>query len=291
MMRKLFPLLLACLVISCGRDTDDSKDKIITVSIAPFSYFVEKIAGDDFKVNIMVPAGADPHVYEPFPGQISKLRKSVAYISNGFLGFEMNWLDRFYEANPGMKKLSLGDAIEPLNSSDHHDGDHSESADPHYWVSPRCAMQIAMSVKELLSGLNPAEKEKYEANYQNLVAEIEELDSKCVEYFTGSSVKSFMIYHPNLAYLARDYSLEEIPVEFEGKEPSPSKMKELIDLARISNIKTIFVQREFDTKNAKVIAEEIGAEIVIIDPLSEDWKKSTSEIIEVLHKSLQESSK
>jgi zinc transport system substrate-binding protein len=290
-MRKISLILLTCLLISCGRDIDSSESKIITVSIAPFRYFVEKIAGDDFKVNIMVPPGADPHIYEPFPEQISMLRKSVAYISNGYLGFEMNWLDRFYETNPSMKKLSLGDAIEPLAPSDHQGKGHAEGADPHYWVSPRCALIIALSVKDLLCDLNPAEKIKYEANYLLLRSTIMDLDKKCNEYFLSSPVKSFMIYHPNLAYIARDYSLEEIPVEFEGKEPSPSRMKELIDLARTDNLKTIFVQREYDTKNARVIASETGAVLVIIDPLSGDWEKSTTEIIEVLHKSLAESSK
>jgi zinc transport system substrate-binding protein len=100
-----------------------------------------------------------------------------------------------------------------------------------------------------------------------------------------------MIYHPNLAYIARDYALQEIPVEYEGKEPSASRMRELIDLARTDHLKTIFVQREYDTKNARVIAEETGASIVIIDPLSEEWEKSTLEIIDALHKSLLESSK
>jgi zinc transport system substrate-binding protein len=117
------------------------------------------------------------------------------------------------------------------------------------------------------------------------------LDAKCRDYFMKSQAKSFMIYHPNLAYIARDYALREIPVEYEGKEPSPSRMRELIDLARTDHLKTIFVQREYDTKNATVIAEETGATIVIIDPLSEDWEKSTSEIIDALHRSLLESSK
>ena len=100
-----------------------------------------------------------------------------------------------------------------------------------------------------------------------------------------------MIYHPNLAYLARDYGLNEISVEFEGKEPPPSRMKELIDLAREENIKTIFIQREYDTKNAKAIADEIGAELEVIDPLSEDWLTSTSDIINAVYKSLTESLK
>jgi len=95
-----------------------------------------------------------------------------------------------------------------------------------------------------------------------------------------------MIYHPNLAYLARDYGLEEIAVEFEGKEPTPSRMRELIDLAREKHIGTIFVQKEYDKKNAKSIAGETGARMVEIDPLSPDWYKATVEMITALHNSL-----
>src|ERR1035437_1111055 len=103
-MRKIFFLLITCLCISCGRNSVDSGNKIITVSIAPFKYFVEEIGGNDFTVNIMVPSGADPHTYEPFPEQINKLRRSVAYISNGSLGFKMNWLARSFQT-PGIHYL------------------------------------------------------------------------------------------------------------------------------------------------------------------------------------------
>ena len=290
-MRNIFYFLITCLTISCVSSTKDSDNKIITVSIAPFKYFVEEIAGNDFTVNVMVPAGADPHTYEPVPGQINKLRKSVGYISNGYLGFEMNWLDRFYETNPAMKKLALSDFIEPLVSQQHREGGHIEGADPHYWVSPKCALAIAGSVKQFLIGLNPAQKEKYESNYLQLISKIKAIDDKAMGMFLNVSVKSFMIYHPNLAYVARDYGLEEIPVEFEGKEPSPSRMRDLVDRARKDNLKTIFVQLEYDTKNAKALAEEIGAQIVLIDPLSENWQKSTTDIIEAVSKSLKESSK
>ena len=290
-MRKIFFLLITCFTISCGRDGTDTGKKIITVSIAPFKYFVEEIAGNDFTVNIMVPAGADPHTYEPFPEQINKLRKSIAYISNGYLGFEMNWLDRFYETNQAMKKLSLCDSIDPLTSSYHHEGGHIEGADPHYWVSPRCALIIASSVKGFLCELNPVQKTKYESNYHVLISKIQEVDNKARELFSDVPDKCFMIYHPNLAYIARDYGLEEIPVEFEGKEPTPSRMRELIDRARKHKLKTIFVQREYDTKNARAIAGEIGAQIILIDPLSGNWLKATSEIIFAVHKSLLESSK
>jgi zinc transport system substrate-binding protein len=290
-MRRTLLLLLTLLMISCGRNAAKPDYNIITVSIAPFKYFVEEIAGNDFTVNVMVPAGADPHVYEPFPEQINKLRKSVAYISNGYLGFEMNWLDKFYEANPSMKRLSLGDSIKPLAPERHHEGGHIEGADPHYWVSPKCALIIARSVRTLLCELNPSHKQNYDSNYNILISKIQDIDKKAGAYFSVVPSKSFMIYHPNLAYLAKDYGLLEIPVEFEGKEPTPSRLRDLIDLSRKDHIKTIFVQREYDTKNAKVIAAEIGAQIKIIDPLSEDWAKSMEEIIEALHISLIDSSK
>jgi zinc transport system substrate-binding protein len=289
--RKIFLLLALILFSSCGRRAKDTDDRIITVSIAPFRYFVNAIGGDDFKVNIMVPSGANPHIYEPLPKQIFRLRKSVGYVSNGYLGFEVTWLDRFYNTNSTMKRLSLSRNIDPLGSGHHHEGDHVEGADPHYWVSPKCAIIMASSIRDFICELNPENQKKYDSNYQILLSRIQELDRQTAGLFSGVESKSFMIFHPNLGYLARDYGLEEIPVEYEGKEPPPSRMKELIDRARTDRIKTIFVQREYDTKNAGAIAHEIGAKLQIIDPLSEDWLNSTREIINALYISLNESSK
>jgi zinc transport system substrate-binding protein len=96
-----------------------------------------------------------------------------------------------------------------------------------------------------------------------------------------------MIYHPNLAYLARDYGLAEIAVENEGKEPTPSMLMELIDRARKDHLSLILVQREYDTKNARAVADESNARVVVIDPLSEDWYSSTSEIIRILKESFE----
>jgi zinc transport system substrate-binding protein len=293
--RKIFYLLIIIFFTSCGsrggvRDSEAGK-RIITVSIVPFRYFVEAIAGDDFSVNVMVPSGANPHIYEPFPEQVFRLRESVAYISNGYLGFEITWLKRFYETNATMKKLTLSQNIEPLVSGHHHDGKHVEGADPHYWVSPKCAILMAASVKDFLVELNPVNKIKYEDNYKKLLSVISDIDKKATDLFSGVKCKSFMIYHPNLGYLARDYGLEEIAVEYEGKEPPPSRMKELIDRALAGKIRTIFVQREYDAKNARAIAHEIGARVQIIDPLSGDWPGTTTAIIDSLYESLNESSK
>lgn len=285
-MGRFLAVVTLLLSVSCGQQHNDSDAKIITVSIAPFKYFVEEIAGKDFLVNVMVPPGADPHTYEPFPDQVSKLRQSAGYISNGFLGFEMIWLENFYEVNRKMKRLSLKDKIEPLVSEDHHEGEHVEGADPHYWVSPRCALIIASSVKDFLIELNPDGRQKYEENYSTLITKIHNLDSEAKELFSVVPNRSFMIFHPNLGYMARDYGLEEISVEYEGKEPSPSRVKDLIDRARKDGMKTIFVQKEYDTKHAKAIAKEIGGDVKIINPLSEEWLTTTTEIIHAIHSSL-----
>lgn len=286
-MKKVTFLICLVIIISCGRHNDNkSGERIITVSIAPYKYFVEAIADSDFTVNIMVPPGSDPHVYEPVPDQIIKLKNSEGYISNGYLGFEMVWLPKFYEINRNMRKLSVGESIEAILSKDHHEGDNVEGADPHYWVSPRCAMKMAVSIRDFLIQINPAASEKYEKNCTLLLVQLKGLDEKAEALFSGTKRKSFMIYHPNLAYIARDYGLEEISVETDGKEPSPSGMKNFVDLARRDSIHTIFLQREYDSRNAKAIAGEIGADLVIIDPLSEDWFQATSAIIDAVYKSL-----
>lgn len=285
-MKRITFFMILFLIISCGR-RNESGSKIISVSIAPFKYFVEEIAGKNFTVNVMVPPGANPHIYEPFPEQISKLRQSVAYISNGYLGFEMSWLDRFYEINKSMKKLSLGDNIDPIKPEHHHEGDLFESADPHYWVSPLCALKMASSVRELLAELDPQNSDQYNENYKILLKRIYEVDSLAKELSSSGGKKAFMIYHPNLGYLARDYGLEEIAVENEGKEPSPSRLIELIDRAKKDHLYVILVQREYDTKNARAVAEETGARVIVIDPLSEDWYTSTTGIINILKESFE----
>jgi zinc transport system substrate-binding protein len=286
-MKRIVSLAILILIISCARRNVTDR-KIISVSIGPFKYFVEELAGNNFEVNVMVPAGSNPHIYEPYPGQIKKLRQSIAYISNGYLGFEITWLDRFYELNRSMKKLSLGDNIDPIIPQHQHEDNHFEGADPHYWVSPLCAMKMASSVREFLVNLDPGNREQYDKNYKILTGKIMEVDSMAKALYASAGKKAFMIYHPNLGYLARDYGLEEIAVEKDGKEPTPSRLRELIDLAKEDNLKIIMVQKEYDTRNARAIADETGSRVVVIDPLSENWYLATAGIIRILKDSFAE---
>jgi zinc transport system substrate-binding protein len=289
-MRKFIIYLLLLVLVSCNTRSAKN-EKIISVSIPPFKYFVEAIAGSDFKVNILVPAGSNPHIYEPVPDQIAQLNKSVAYISDGYLGFEITWLDRFYETNKTMRKLSLGYKIDLIKPAENTVGHDVEGADPHFWVSPKCALIIASEIRTLVEELNPDKKDIYDQNYMLLLKKINTLDSVATVNFNQYKGLPFMTFHPTLGYLARDYGLIELAVENEGKEPTPSSLRELIDIIRAKNIRTIFVQKEYDTKNARAIASETGAVLEITDPLNEDWYSSEIQIINAISKSYKAMSK
>ena len=289
-MGKLPAIVFLLIIVSCSSKEVVNNDTI-TVSIPPFRYFAEVIAGNDYNINVMVPAGSDPHVYEPSPGQISALRKSAAFISDGYLSFEITWLDRFIEMNKTMKILTLGENMALIAADDHHNSGDEAGADPHFWISPKSAATIASSIKSLFCELNPQRAGIYEANYLKLLDTINFLDGQANELLAGFENNTFMIFHPTLGYLARDYGLVQIPLEVEGKEPTPSGMKDFIDLVRQKNIKAIFVMQEFDRKNAVTIASETGVSIVTINPLSENWPGSVGEIIKALHSSLIESNK
>ncbi|HPT12406.1 MAG TPA: zinc ABC transporter substrate-binding protein, partial [Bacteroidales bacterium] len=236
---KKIPCLFAALILvvaSCSGPGNKTKDRVITVSIPPFKYFVEAIADSDFVVNVMLPPGADHHSWEPLPGQITALAGSEAFLTDGFLGFEYSWMDRFKEVNPSMKISDLARGIDLMRPTegDHHD-DHvmgEEGTDPHYWMSPKEAYVIAANVRDVLAGLNPSRSSFYEANYMKLAARIAATDTIVTHNLKNLPSRSFMIFHPALSYLARDYNLEQVSFENEGKMPSPARMKELVDMTK-----------------------------------------------------------
>jgi len=285
-MRKELLFLILLSVLSCKPNTSPVGDKnLITVSIAPFGFFVEKIGGGDFVVNVMVPEGADPHVYEPAPSQVAALKKSSAYISDGYLDFELAWLEKFYSVNPSMKKLRLADSIELIKEEiDINEGNLS-FADPHFWVAPLSGIKIAKSVKSFLCELNPDSCEKYTANFYSVRDSIIKIHNRASELFAPFAGRSFIVFHHTLAYLARDYNLVQVPIEKEGKEPSPGWLREVIDVAKRNRAGLILIQKEYDIRNAKVVASESGAEIKEIRPLSSDWYTAVNDIIDAIYKS------
>ncbi|MGB8358291.1 MAG: zinc ABC transporter substrate-binding protein [Bacteroidales bacterium] len=277
---------LVLIITSCGTPAGKKSDRVITVSIPPFEYFVKAIAGDDFKINVMLPPGADHHIWEPLPAQINELAGSEAFILNGQLGFEKAWMGRFSEINPDMKILDLSRHINLIKTDgSDFEGDvhgvksHSQGGpDPHYWMSPISARIIAQDLKNFLTELNPGSSGKYETGLKMLDRKIAQVDSTLRASFSTATSKTFMIYHPALGYMARDYGLVQVAFEDEGKSPSPARMKELIDIARDKKISIIFIQAEYDVRNAKSLAGETGARLIVINPMNSDWPAAVMEV-------------
>lgn len=287
MHKKLLILLFVSLLIACNSAVDHGK-RVITTSIPPFKFFTSAIAGDDFEVNVIVPPGASPATFEPTPSVIRGLNSSELLILDGYLGYELAWADQLAGVNPGIKRLILADSQDLIYGAVHsHGDDHGEEddytgVDPHFWVSPVAARRIAADILAFLKTSYPQEATVFETNYTLLIREIDRADIYLDSLFAENRGRSFMIFHPSLTYLARDYNLEQVAVETDGKEPTPAGLVDFIDHAKRENIGVIFVQREFDKKNAETIASEIDAEVVEIDPLSENWPQSVRSIGDAL---------
>ena len=129
---------------------------------------------------------------------------------------------------------------------------------------------------------DPDNEEQYRENYNALLKKIERTDSTLHALLSDAPGRSFIIYHPALGYFARDYGLNQLSIEFEGKNPSPAQIRKLIDIAQEENINTVFVEKGFDTKNAEVIANEIDAELFVIDPLAYEWDAELIRIATIL---------
>ncbi|MCC8171485.1 MAG: zinc ABC transporter substrate-binding protein [Parabacteroides sp.] len=269
--------LWVTLLSACSSTT--APEKTVTVTIEPQRYFAEAIAGDKYTVKSMVGAGFNPEEYDPTPRQMVDLGKSEAYFRIGPIGFEQVWMNRIRENNPGLRIFDLSEGFD--FTGDSHEGEEEEpghghthahgGTDPHLWSSITGAKQIAYNTLEAFIALDPENKAYYTDNYQSLLQEINETEKVLHSELDTLQNRTFIIYHPALTYLAREFGLKQLPIELDGKEPSPAQLKKLIETARDNGVEVVFVQQEFDKKNAELIANETGCTLVSINPLSYDW--------------------
>lgn len=289
MRRFLLPtLLIGILLSACSSGTHKSKDKIVFVSILPLKYFADKIVGNSYKVEVTVPPGVGPETYSPTPKQMILLGEASAYFSIGFLGFEQALLENFRSTNPQLQLFQTSKGIDLIRSEEkHEDHEHVQGVDPHIWSSPKTAGQVAKNICDGMIQVDPENGQLYRKNLDLLLKEIEKVDSTVTSLVTKTSAKKFIIFHPALGYFARDYGLEQLSIEFEGKVPSPKHLQTIIDAAKTGNIKFVLIQKEFDKENAEIIAKETGCKIIQIDPLDYNWPDQMIGIAEKLSNTVQ----
>lgn len=288
-MKHIPLLLIIVLLASCnmgksGKSQDNEKP-VIVVTIEPQRYFTEAIAGDKFDVISIVPKGSSPETYDPTPQQLVSLGDSKAYLRIGYIGFEQVWMDRLIDNTPHIQIFDTSKDIDLILGEVHNHGDHQHAGgvEPHIWNSTNNALIIARNTYKALCQLDKENEAYYLNRYDSLCQRIMHTDSIIRKTLQQpGTAQSFMIYHPALSYFARDYGLQQISIEEGGKEPSPAHLKDLVDLCRQEDVRIIFIQPEFDRRNAEIIARETGTDIVPINPLSYDWEAEMLAVAQTL---------
>ena len=287
--RKLKPILflllfLTSIMYGCQAQSQESASQEmtdqVTVSILPQAYFIERISGDLIDVNVMVGPGEEAHTYEPKPEQMRALAESKVFFTIG-LEYEAVWVPRFLDINPNLTFIDMAKDIEriPLSSDhdhheegeDNHDDEDEAGLDPHVWLSPENGRIIAKNTLEALSDLMPDASDTFQENFETLIADIDSVDNRINDSLKNLEQREFMVFHPAWGYFAEYYNLEQLPVQVGGQDPSASELASLIEIAQTEKIKVIFIQPSFNTASAEAIAQEIGAEVAVVDPLAQDW--------------------
>jgi zinc transport system substrate-binding protein len=251
------------------------------VSILPQKYFVERVGGKHVAVSVMVGPGQSPETYEPTPNKLSRLAGARVYFGIG-VEFEEVWMKRIASANPDMRIVDMRRGI-PARELERPEGTPAPGAqpglaDPHVWTSPPLAKLMAANIRDALSEIDPAHQAAYDANCEAFAVDLDRLDHDIRVLLKNLSTRKFMVFHPAWGYFADSYGLKQIPIEAGGKEPGARTLAQVIDIGRRERVKVIFVQAQFSRRAAETIAQAIGARVVAVDPLAEDYMNNLRQV-------------
>lgn len=310
MKKLLLPLLLFIFIASaCGNteeaqttaDTENAatEEKLnIYTTVYPLTYFTERIGGEHVNVQSIYPAGSNEHTFEPTQQDMITLADAdaVFYIGLGLEGFIdsakktlSNENVEFVATAESIPEADLGEGhsdeeeheqghdegTEEEHNHAHEEGteeahDHGHEVDPHIWISPVLSQQIAEAVKDELIERDGENAEEYEANYEQLVKELKELDQSFEQMAAAAEQKTFFVSHSAFGYWANAYGLEQVAVAGLNSqdEPSQQELVEIVKQAEELNIDHIAFEQNVSSRLTEVIQNEIGAEAVQLHNLS-----------------------
>jgi zinc transport system substrate-binding protein len=272
-MRRLQTLLLACTLLlpAAALAGVEAKHRIGT-SVAPLGWLIERIGGEQFEVQVMIPSGASPETYSPRPHSLARLEGAEVYFSVGHPHFP-------FERNHLREALARMEVVD-LNAASGGGADASDLAlDPHIWLSPRRFSRMADAVAETLAQLDPDRAALVHERKRALQVQIDALDRSTRERFAALSVAPrIFVLHPAWGWYAADYGIEQIAIERDGKPPGPRTLIPLIEEARRYGAQRIYVQPGISDKSARLVAKEVGAEVMAVDPLARNWLENLDRV-------------
>lgn len=269
---SLLHFCIVTLILSAAGQAMSADKAKVFVSIAPHSYFVKAIGGDLVEVEVLVPSGQSPATYEPTPGQLARLAEADVLFTTG-VPFEKRLLKKISEGFDNLRIVAMHADIK-LRAIERHDGgdhDHEGVGDPHVWLDPTLAARQADVIAGTLSEFNPSHGTFFAANLGELHRQIDSIHAVISTMLTPLHGKTMYVFHPAFGYFADAYGLKQEAIEKHGKEPSARQLAALIDEADHEGARVLFVQPQFSKRQAEAVGESIGAKIVTLDPLSEDY--------------------
>ncbi|GAA0178737.1 zinc ABC transporter substrate-binding protein [Clostridium sediminicola] len=287
--KNIIFLIIITIVISlsgCKESTSNKSNKkvsneekiTVAVSIVPEETFVRAVAGDNVNIITMIPPGYSPANYQPTPKQMAKLSEAKMYFSIGVSTEEVNILPSIRDFNKDILIISLDNKVEEVYPHLYFQSVEHSAKDPHIWLSPKRVILMIECIRDELIKVDSNNKNSYIKNSEEYIAKIKKIDEEIRESLNNIKNNSFIIYHPSFGYFAKDYGLNMIAIEDDGKESTVRKIQEVIDFAKKEKIKVVFYQEEFDSKQAETIAEEIGGVTVKVAPLAKNYLGNLEEI-------------
>lgn len=268
--------LFFLLLLTSSLFADESVDKpshTVVVSIAPYRFFVNEIAGNTVDVIVFVPIGTSFHDYEPTPKQVFNASNADLWFRIGE-SFEGRVLQALQGHQMRVRFIDLRNGVDLIYAdpnSGNHCCCHANGADLHIWLSPKEVKTQAKTIEAALSQAYPQNKELYQQNLKKLLDNLDRLNQEIVTILEPLKQRIVMVGHPAYGYFMRDYKLIQLPIECEGKDPTPRQLTTLLEKARAANIKTIFSQKQYGEKAVRLIANELGAKVVMLDPYSDEY--------------------
>jgi len=287
----VFLFIIVCATIGGAVRADTEKNQVkVFVSILPQAYFVERVAGERADINVLVGPGDSPATYEPTPKQMTALSDADVLFTIG-VPFENSLLSKIRGAAPDLHVVSTYGSIDriPIDGSQHgyHDGHDHGNLDPHIWLDPKLVKVQAAVISEELTRLDRASEATYREALDSFNRELDSLYAEVESMFESTPKRKFYVFHPAFGYFANAFGLEQVAVEIEGREPGGKHLASLIESAKTDGVKTLFVQKQFRSSSVNAIANAIGAEVVELDPLAEDYMSSFKYIASKIRESFE----
>lgn len=284
MTKRWFALLGLCVVlmttlVCCGEKHGADDKPILTVSIPPQKYLLEQIVGEKFVVNSLLSPGTNPENYDPSMNHLIGMQKSKAYLRMGNIGFEAAALSKINDNFPDLQIYNTSAGV-PLIRGTH--GHHESDIDPHVWTSVKNAKIIAENMYKAIVEIDSLNKDYYQKRYEALRHDLELVDDSITKLLAPMKGETFLVWHPSLTYMASDYGLKQMSVEYEGKEATADHLKHIIDEAKAVSPKVFFYQKEYDSRQAELISKEIGVSLTPVNLMNYEWKQEMYNIANTL---------